>query len=576
MTAANAGHAMATVMVDELARNGLTDAVLGPGSRSTPLALALDAHRGIRLHVSIDERSAGFLALGLAKSTGVPAALLTTSGTAAANLYPAVIEASHAQVPMVLLTADRPPELRDTGAGQTIDQIKLFGDAVRWFVEVGVPEARDGAVGYWRSIVSRAFHTARGPVAGPVHLNLALRNPLIPVPDEAGFPFGLEGRPGGLPWTEAGEAPRPVSPEDLDRLAEAVGGAERGLIAVGTGRHDAGAILKAAAALGWPVLAEATSNVRTGAPAISTYEALLRHQPFAQSHRPDLVLRVGNLGTSPSLARLLEPGAGPDPIRQVMIDPSAWLDPARAVSRVVRADAGEVFRGLAGRLPVRSSGNWLKGWMDAEARARSAIDTLLDGHGLTEPRVARDLAACLPGGSLLYAASSMPIRDLDWFMRTRPGLQLLANRGANGIDGFVSSVLGAGLAHPGPVCGLAGDLSFLHDQNGLLTSSQRPLEAVFVVVNNDGGGIFSFLPQSDQPGFERLFGTPHGLDFSRVAGVYNCSYRLIHDSSELAPAVLQAVGLGGVHLVEVRTKRDRNVAVHGLIWEAVANSLTGA
>jgi 2-succinyl-5-enolpyruvyl-6-hydroxy-3-cyclohexene-1-carboxylate synthase len=566
--ARNAGHALATVVVDELVRCGVRHACLGPGSRSTPMALALDGRHEIQLHVSVDERSAAFLALGLAKSTRVPAAVLTTSGTAVTNLYPAVTEAFHAQVPMIVLTADRPPELRDTGAGQTIDQVKVFADAVRWFVEVGAAEARADSVAYWRSVASRAAAVSRWPVPGPVHLNLAFRNPLIPVADEAGFDYPLDGREAGAPWTLATESPMAPSELDVERLAEEISRTERGLIAVGTGLHEAGPILETARRAGWPVLAEATSNVRTGPPAVSTFEALLRDGEFARSHRPDLVIRVGHLGTSPSLAGSL--GAG---IRQICIDPSAWLDPSRSLSWMVRADPTEVFGRLAGLLPVRPETEWRRGWIEAEGRARRAIDELLDAHAVTEPRIARDLAACLPEGSLLYVASSMPIRDLDWFMQTRPGLEILANRGANGIDGFVSSVLGAAISHSGPAVGLCGDLSLLHDQNGLLQASQGSVDAVFVVVNNDGGGIFSFLPQAGQPGFERLFGTPHGTDFSRLAGVYGCGHQLVHDPSGLAPAVLRAVGLGGVHLVEARTDRDDNVDFHGLVWQSVAKAL---
>ncbi len=567
-TAENAGQALATVLVDELIRSGMTHACLGPGSRSTPIALALDGRPEISLHVCVDERSAAFMALGLAKAGGLPAAVVTTSGTATANLYPAVIEASHAQVPMIVLTADRPPELRDTGAGQTIDQIKIYGDAVRWFVEVGVAEAREESVGYWRSVACRAFAVSRWPVAGPVHLNLAFRNPLIPVGDPAGFAYPLDGRDGGVAWTVETHSPLAPSAEDIERLIDQIEGTERGVIAAGTGLHDSQPILEAARKAAWPVLAEATSNVRTGPPAISTFEALLRSPDFAGAHRPDLVIRVGNLGTSPSLAALLDSS-----VRQISVDPSAWLDPARALSWMVRADPGEVFGALASGLAQRPHSEWLGEWEDAELRARSALDGLLDTSGITEPGIARDLAGCLPDGSVLYVGSSMPIRDLDWFMRTRSGIEILANRGANGIDGYASSVLGAAISHSGPVVGLSGDLSLLHDQNGLLQASKGSIDVVFVVVNNDGGGIFSFLPQAGQQGFERLFGTPHGCDLSKLAGFYNCSYQLIHNPSELAPAVLQAVGRGGAHLIEARSDRGLNVSFHRKAWELVEESL---
>ena len=566
--AQNAGHALATVVVDELVRNGMRHACLGPGSRSTPMALALHARTEINLHVCIDERSAGFAALGLAKVTGVPAAVLTTSGTATANLYPAVIEASHAHVALLVLTADRPPELRDTGAGQTIDQVKMYGDAVRWFLEVGVPEARPDSVSYWRSVACRAFAASRWPAAGPVHLNLAFRNPLVPEPDEAGFPFPLDGRPNALPWTVETHSPLFAADEDLQRLRAEVEGTQRGLIAVGTGCHNAGPLLETARKAGWPVLAEATSNVRIGPPAITTSEALLRQPGFAAAYRPDLVLRVGNLGTSPSLATLLDAS-----VRQISIEPAAWLDPNRSLSWILRADPGYLFERLAADLKTRPRSAWLGGWLAAEDRARGVIDELLDGHGITEPRIARDVAGCLPHGSLLYVASSMPIRDLDWFMRARPGLEILANRGANGIDGFVSSTLGAGLAHSGPVVGLCGDLSFLHDQNGLLLASDRSVDAVFVVVNNNGGGIFSFLPQAGRAGFERLFGTPHDLELSRVAAGYGCGYQLADDPSEIAPSVLRAIQHGGLQVVEARTDREASVIFHRLVWEHVGRSL---
>ncbi|HEX2149304.1 MAG TPA: thiamine pyrophosphate-dependent enzyme, partial [Actinomycetota bacterium] len=308
--------------------------------------------------------------------------------------------------------------------------------------------------------------------------------------------------------------------------------------------------------------------VRTGPPAISSFEALLRQPEFAESYRPDLVIRAGNLGTSPSLASLLDPS-----VRQISIDPSSWLDPARSLSWILRADPDQVFTEVAAAISESPHSEWLSGWLGADSVAREAIDTLLDGEGVSEPRVARDLAECLPDGAALYVASSMPIRDLDWVMRTRPGLKILANRGANGIDGFVSSVLGAAISHSGPVVALTGDLSLLHDQNGLLVASEGSIDVVFVVVNNDGGGIFSFLPQAGQPGFEKLFGTPHGLDFSRLANLYNCGYTLIHDPSELGPAVLRAVGIGGAHLVEAKTDRNLNVGLHTLLWESVGTAL---
>lgn len=571
MNAENAGQALGLSFVDEFARCGMTDACLAPGARSAPMAMALASDPRIRLHVSIDERSVAFLALGIAKASRRPVALLSTSGTAAANFHAAVIEAHHARVPLVVLTADRPPELRDTGAGQTIDQIKLYGGSVRWFAEVGVPEARAESVRYWRSLACRAYATASGSPAGPVHLNLSFRDPLVPVADEAGFPHPLDGRLGGRPWTEVVRAPRRPSEEHVRALASEIAATERGLIVAGMCDADPAPILGLAEAAAWPILAEPLSGLRRGALAISTYDALLRVEPFAREHRPDLVIRIGSLGTSKVLNSFLDPG-----VKQVFIDEDAsWLDPERAGAQIVAADAPLACGDLLKAVPPRDGSAWLDSWRAAEAAARSAVDSLLDAiDAPTEPRVARDLAGGLPDASTLLVASSMPVRDLDWFMRPRPGIRVLANRGANGIDGFVSTALGAALASEGPTVALMGDLAFLHDQSGLLLARTEPVNATLVVLNNDGGGIFSFLPQAEYPEvFERLFGTPHGLDLGALARAYGCTHRLIGRASDLGPAVEEAIRAGGVHVVEARTGRRANVDVHRKLWEAVEAGL---
>ena len=570
LRAENPSRALALVLVDELARAGLTDACLAPGSRSAPLALALAEHAGVRLHVSIDERSAAFLALGLAKATGRAAAVVSTSGTAAANFHPAVVEADFSRTPLLVLTADRPPELRHTGANQTIDQVKLYGGSVRWFAEVGTPEARPASVGYWRSLADRAW--ARAAAGGPVHLNLSFRDPLVPAKEGDGFPHDLSGRPGGRVWTDVRAPSATLTEEDLGRLAAEIGGVERGLVVAGDGAAGAAAVLDLAQAAAWPVVAEAVSGLRRGPNAVSAYDALLRHAPFARAHRPDLVLRVGRTGASRALGELL----GPD-VRQVLVDPGPdWPDPERSVAEVVRADPATACRDLAKAVARRERSAWLDGWLDAERRARAAIDVALDqGELPTEPRVARDLAAVLPPGATLVVASSMPVRDLDWFMAPRGGLRVLGNRGASGIDGFVSTTLGAALAGGGPTVALAGDLSMLHDQNGLLLARTEPVDAVFVVVNNDGGGIFSFLPQAAFPEhFERVFGTPHGVDFGAFAALHRCGYARIEAAADLAPAVAGATEAGGVHILEVRTDRAANVAHHQRVWRAVAGVLS--
>ena len=570
MSVINAGQAQAQAMVDEFVRCGMTDACLAPGSRSTPMALALARRSELRIHVSHDERSASFLALGIAKRSRRPVAVVSTSGTAAANLYPAVMEAHHARVPLILMTADRPPELRDTGAGQTMDQIKLYGGAIRWFVEVGVAEDRSESVGYWRSIACRAYHASNLPGAGPVHLNLAFRQPFVRVAGERAFSRELGGRQDGAPWIQLTSQPPTIPPGDLSRLLDDLDGTERGLIVVGTGDHDPEPIVALAEAARWPLLAEGTSNVRAGPAAISTYDALLRQESFASSHRPELVLRFGNLGTSAALSEFLDPS-----VRQIAIEPEdAWPDPRRSISWMIRSEVGELCRALTRELAHIQRSRWMDDWLRAEATARSVIDGILDyREEVTEPRIVRDLADAAPAGSNLVVASSMPIRDLDWFMRPRKELRVLANRGVNGIDGFVSTALGVALAGRGPTCALMGDLALLHDQNGLLVAASNKIDAVLVVLNNNGGGIFSFLPQAAEPEFERLFATPHNLDLSMLAVLYRCGYRLLEKASELEPAMAAAKQIGGIQIIEARTDRETNVDLHREIWSAVGEAL---
>ena len=562
---------LAAVLVDELARAGVTDACLSPGSRSAPLAVALHDDERIRLHVRHDERSAAFLALGLARATHRPVPVVCTSGSAVANLHPAVVEADTARVPLLLLTADRPPELRGTGANQTIDQIKIFGSAVRWFCEVGAPAGPQ--VQYWRSVASRACSEARGALggpAGPVHLNLAFREPLVPAADEV--IDGAEGaRPDGRGWTVAADATSSPSPAEVAWLSERIQATERGLLVVGDIDTDPRPLRALAEAAGWPVLAEPQSGVRAGPSAVTTYDHLLRDAPFAAAHDPDLVVIAGKLGLSKALLSWLSPD-----IPQVLIDrDGAWVDPNRTLRRIITADPGATAAAVVEDLLERPASQWLASWRTAEQTARTAIDAVLDADSaLTEPRVARDLAALLPAGASLIAASSMPVRDLALFLRPREGLRVVANRGASGIDGFVSTALGVAAGSDGPAFALAGDLSVLHDQNGFLPGPTPRPDLVLVVLNNDGGGIFSFLPQAQLPsGYETLFGTPHGIDFAQLAQLHGLGHRVVEDAEAFPDAVLGAGAAGGVQLVEVRTDRAANVDLHRRIEATVLQAL---
>ncbi|GAA2669379.1 2-succinyl-5-enolpyruvyl-6-hydroxy-3-cyclohexene- 1-carboxylic-acid synthase [Nonomuraea recticatena] len=541
----NPATALATVLVDELVRCGLTDVVMAPGSRSAPLALALHAESRVRLHVRIDERSASYLALGLARRSERPVALICSSGTAVANFHPAVIEASESGVPLLVLTADRPPELRGTGANQTIDQLKVFGSSARWFAEVGVPEERPGQVAYWRSLACRAYQRAVGPSdPGPVHLNLAFREPLIPDGDSS-WVESLDGDASG-PWVRTRVAPPPV--------ALHLPPTRRGVLVVGDGAANVRRYVAAAGMAGWPVLSEPNGGGRYGDHAISTYHFLLGTPSFAEAHQPDVVVTLGRPGLSRSLLSWLR---GAQEHIVVATDLSRWPDPTRSATQVAQAV----------EIPVAAGDDaWLHSWRRADAAARAAIDELLDSSGMSEPRIARDLADSLPNGALLFCGSSMPIRDLDQAMRPRRGLRLLANRGVSGIDGLVSTAMGAALAHNGPSYALLGDLTFLHDQNGLILGPREPRpDLCLVVVNNDGGGIFSLLPQAAiRDPFERVFGTPHGVDLGYVAAATGTPYRLVEDISDLPKAVRGE----GLRIVEVRTDREPNAALHGQLRDA--------
>jgi 2-succinyl-5-enolpyruvyl-6-hydroxy-3-cyclohexene-1-carboxylate synthase len=570
-----AGRRFALTLVDELARAGVTDACLAPGSRSAPLALALAEHPGIAVHVQLDERSAAFFALGAAKRSGRPVVALCTSGTAAANFHPAVLEADHARAPLLVLTADRPPELRGTGANQAADQLKLYGPAVRWFCEVGVPADDPAAGRYWRSLASRAWAEATGPPAGPVHLNLAFAEPLVPLdPAEEAEPAG--GRPGRAPWTAAPPGVRMAAPEDVEALVQAVRSTPRGLLVAGWGVDlDPLAVDAFVAASGWPVLADPLSGARRGPAAISAYDGLLRAPGFAAGHHPELVVRVGGAPTSKALTAWLDPS-----VPQILVDPDGgWMDPGRSASLRLAADPSALLAAVAERLggpaPARA---WLEGWLAADQMAREAIDGLLDDWAEPfEGRVARDLVAWVPDGGTLVVGSSMPVRDVDAFAAPRDGLRFVANRGLSGIDGFVATALGVAAVGDEPVAGLCGDLTLLHDASSLLGAAGRPRGAVLVVCDNDGGGIFSFLPQARLPRdlFEPLFGTPHGLDLTALAAAARVPATVVEKAADLLPALDAALAGGGTRLVVARGDRAANLARHRAVTEAVAVAVGG-
>jgi 2-succinyl-5-enolpyruvyl-6-hydroxy-3-cyclohexene-1-carboxylate synthase len=576
----NANTALASAFAEELARGGLRRAAVSPGSRSTPLAVALWRQPEIEVTVIVDERSAAFFALGAAQASEEPVALLCTSGTAAANYHPAVCEADESAVPLVVLSADRPPELRGIGAGQTIDQIKLYGSSVRWFCEVGTHAADDAGLLHYRGVACQALAAARGePRPGPVHLNLAFREPLSPIPVKgavtAGDPLALEGRE-GRPLTAVTRIDLEPSAFLLDEVAGHIGDAIAGVIVAGRQldpelREPLGHLARAS---GFPILAEPTSQLRCGphdrSNVVSTYDLLLREEHFAHSVVPDLVLRFGEMPTSKPLRSWLA-ASGAD---EIVVDPyGGWNQPGRRAAALLRADPTELASGWAARLEktgeVRPAP---QRWLGAESAAREAIESALADGETSEPALHVALGAAHRDGDLVYTASSMPIRDQEAFLLPSDADALfLCNRGANGIDGLISSGIGAAAASGRPTTIVTGDLGLLHDIGGLAALRGVETPVRIVVIDNDGGGIFHFLPQEHALGaeeFEALLGTPRGVNAEKAAALFDLPHRRLGSLAELADALAAGTGL-----IEVRTDRSVNVAMHRRLTGAVAAAI---
>jgi 2-succinyl-5-enolpyruvyl-6-hydroxy-3-cyclohexene-1-carboxylate synthase len=563
-------HLLLRAFADELARCGVREACTSPGSRSSPLVLALVREQRLRCFSHIDERCAGFFALGAAKRSGRPVAVACTSGTAAANLAPAVIEAYQARVPLVVLTADRPAELREVGAGQTIDQIELFGSAAKWFFEVGTHDATPARGRWMRALACRAVWTALDGRAGPVHLNFALREPLV-APDELGAD-PQPGRDGGRPWVLR------TTPGDDDAaagraLAVVARDAHRPVVVAGRDEPGLEAVALACERLGWPLLADPLSGARRGGAAIAHYDALLRSAGFAAARRPDLVLRCGDLPTSKPLRAWLD-GLDAD-VTQLGFDPQgSWQDPGASLQIVLAAGAARTLAAAAVLTPSADPA-WLDAWRDPDAAAAAAIDAVLGDGGLSEPLVARALAAELPADATLFVASSMPVRDIESFAAARgDGPRVLCNRGANGIDGTVSSAFGAAAVTAGPIVLLIGDVALAHDIGGLLATRRLGLAITVVLLDNDGGGIFEFLPIAGaRDVFEEHVATPHGLDFAHAAALYGCAFTDVADLAGLRAALERALAGDVTTIVRVRSDRAANLALHRELSAAVAATL---
>ena len=543
-------------LVDEWVAQGVRHAVVAPGSRSTPLAVALARNGGLRLHVFHDERSAGFAALGIGRATGVPAVLLCTSGTAAAHFVAPVHEANLSRVPMIVCTADRPPELRDVAAPQTIDQTKLFGGAVRWFHDPGVPS--DDAAASWRSLARRSLAAAVGTLPGPVHLNLPFREPLL---GEAGtLPPG-----GGATVAPSRLA---VDAATISRVAALVSG-RRGVIVAGRGSGPS--VLSLAEAAGWPVFADAVSGLRECHPNVVVgFDPVLRAESFVGDHLPEVIVRIGDPPASKVLAQWT---ARSGAVIVQVNDHERPVDPDHVVTLSVSGPVDKIAGMVAGSVapaPVE----WLAAWIGSETAAQHAISRHTDAV-FCEPTVARRVTDTMAPGGNLVVSSSMPVRDVEWFGTVTPGVTVHSNRGANGIDGVVSTAVGVALATGAPTTLLIGDVAMVHDSNGLWGLARRGVDLTIVVTNNDGGSIFSFLPQASQLDggtFETLYGTPHGVDFAALSAAHGIAHVLVTDRASLEAALAGS----GTRMIEVRLDRSGNVPAHEALNAEVVRAVESA
>ncbi len=595
MTAPNRNTLWARALVDELAKAGVSAVCITPGSRSTPLTVAFDRHDEIHVFSHLDERASAYFALGRARRTGEVTPLVCTSGTAAANYHPAVIEASQSRVPMLLLTADRPPELRDSGANQTVDQEKLYGDAVRWYKDLPEPEATDRKLRSLRTTAARALAEAEGTPSGPVHLNVPFRKPLEPVPVEGDVPDDLpglatEGREEAFVQTTSGVTE--LDDRDLRRLADALE-VERGLIVAGPADApgvDNEAVTMLAHATGFPILADPLSGLRFGGQTRVTtvlggYDAYLNSLVTDDWPDPEVVFRFGASPTSKPLRKYLaRTGA-----RQLLVDPAGeWREAEFTATDLVVADPSTLAARLGRFVVGPDSGAWRERWTAAEETHWSVVDDAVGGaddatdsddadSGDTfEGRILADVADLAPDPATVFVSNSMPVRDLDRFARpNEKSLTVLGNRGASGIDGVTSTALGVGSATTDHLTLVTGDLAYYHDLTGLLAVDRCDVDATVVLINNDGGGIFHMLPIEDfEPPFTGQFKTPHGLDFEPTGDLFGLEFARV-DLDGFRDAYAESVASEGTQVIEVATDAESSHRVRERLRERVVDELTG-
>lgn len=571
MDVAVANTRAARALVRGLARAGVRHVCITPGSRSTPLTVAFAEQSVVRPWLHLDERSSAFFALGLARALGSPVAVVCTSGTAAANLHPAIAEANLSRIPLVVLTADRPPALRDVGAAQTIDQVRLFGTATRWAADLPLPTEDDADIARFEAYAERAARLAAGAPARPVHLNVPFDEPLLASPTA---------HPSFAPPPAAGTVqPTRVDPSatDVEAVARLLATSERPLIVAGpeTGGLPAEAVAELARRLDAPVLADPLSGLRFGphdrTRVLDSYDAAVR-DPRARVLAPDVVIRLGAVPTSKALGQFI--ASAPGAAHVLLDDAASWRDPFSLTTALLPGDVSSALTALAAALPARAArSRWLESWLAVDRRAREAMQARCAGFDEPfEGRVFPELQSALPDGATLVVGNSMPVRDADAFLVSDPSsLVVVGNRGANGIDGVVSSALGAAAAGRGPVTLVIGDLSFYHDMNGLWAANRHGIDLSVVLVNNGGGAIFHYLPQSAHTAvFEEWFATPSGLDFGKAAELYGARYVRAADWQTFREGIDGALSARGLAIVEVPADRAANVAMHRAAWAAAA------
>jgi 2-succinyl-5-enolpyruvyl-6-hydroxy-3-cyclohexene-1-carboxylate synthase len=563
-------------IVSELIFTGVTDVVVSPGSRSTPMAMIMAEHPELKVHIHVDERSAAFFALGIAKALNKPVAILCTSGTAAANYFPAIVEARYARVPLIVLTADRPHELREVGAPQAIDQIHLYGSHVKWFSEMALPEKSDEIIRYARTVCARAVAIATSAPSGPVHLNFPFREPLIPKLDDD--LFQLQERPNGFVKVQNGDLI--IADEQFKAIAERLSQTNKGIIVCGNivDHEFAEAVTRLAESLKFPIIADPLSQLRSGKHSleniIDTYDTFLRNEDAKAFLKPDVILRFGAVPTSKALTIYLKENGNTE---QYVIDGGgSWRDPSSLSTNMIFCNESLFCKKIFSITAEKSSDQFLTEWKKVNELTKENMTSLRDITELSEGRLFYQLAEMLPDEATLFVGNSMPIRDLDsFFLNNNKAIKVMANRGANGIDGTVSTALGAALYSSKSLYLVLGDLTFFHDLNGLIAAKLYNIDINIILVNNNGGGIFSFLPQSEHPKhFELLFGTPLGIEFEHAVKMFNGKFTKIKNWDHLESEMMKETSSAGINVYELVTNRDINRDQHREFWRFVSQEIS--